>query len=90
MDSGIYLDYLDMSSLDNVSSSAAADFSNTSMPQCMDSSATLARLSLSSSAAANSIEKPPEPYADMIAKAILSSPSNMLQLKGIYDYISQK
>jgi hypothetical protein len=36
------------------------------------------------------IEKPPEPYADMIAKAILSSPSNMLQLKGIYDYISEK
>lgn len=36
------------------------------------------------------IDKPPEPYADMITKAIMSSPDQSLQLKEIYDYIEKK
>ena len=35
-------------------------------------------------------DKPPEPYADMIAKAIMSSGTNLMQLKDIYTYISIK
>lgn len=35
-------------------------------------------------------DKPPEPYADMISKAIMSSGTNLMQLKDIYSYISIK
>jgi hypothetical protein len=37
-----------------------------------------------------STDKPPEPYADIIAKAILSSDVNSMQLKDIYTYMSEK
>ncbi|RNA25117.1 forkhead box D3-B-like [Brachionus plicatilis] len=36
----------------------------------------------------SNFDKPPEPYADMIAKAIMSSGTNLMQLKDIYSYIS--
>lgn len=38
----------------------------------------------------SNFDKPPEPYADMIAKAIMSSGNNLMQLKDIYSYISFK
>ncbi|CAF0842778.1 unnamed protein product [Brachionus calyciflorus] len=34
-------------------------------------------------------DKPPEPYADMIAKAILTSEDNLMQLKDIYTYMTK-
>ena len=37
-----------------------------------------------------STDKPPEPYADIIAKAILSNTFNLMQLKEIYTYMSDK
>lgn len=37
-----------------------------------------------------STDKPPEPYADIIAKAILSNGFNLMQLKEIYAYMSEK
>ena len=62
-----------------------ATMTNTAVVKCSKSTS-----SSSITQHAISIDKPPEPYADMIAKAILSTPNNMLQLKGIYDYISNK
>lgn len=38
----------------------------------------------------NSNYKPPEPYADIISKAILSNPNSMMQLKEIYNFVSEK
>jgi hypothetical protein len=38
----------------------------------------------------SSNEKPPEPYAEIIAKAILSSSDNQMQLKDIYQYMIDK
>jgi hypothetical protein len=38
----------------------------------------------------NKIDKPPEPYADIIVKAILSSSEHSMQLKDIYKYMIEK
>jgi len=35
-------------------------------------------------------EKPPEPYANIIVKAILSTSNNVMQLKDIYSYMIEK
>lgn len=35
-------------------------------------------------------EKPPEPYANIIVKAILSTSHNVMQLKDIYNYMVEK
>lgn len=38
----------------------------------------------------NNGEKPPEPYANIIVKAILSTNNNVMQLKDIYNYMIEK
>jgi hypothetical protein len=38
----------------------------------------------------NKIDKPPEPYADIIVKAILSTSEHSMQLKDIYKYMIEK
>ena len=43
-----------------------------------------------SAAAALSGEKPPEPYANIIVKAILSTHNNVMQLKDIYNFMIEK
>ena len=43
-----------------------------------------------SAAAALSGEKPPEPYANIIVKAILSTNNNVMQLKDIYNFMIEK
>lgn len=72
------------------STASSSDTSTTGSNHVKFLDASLEANGLASSNCQNNGEKPPEPYANIIVKAILSTNNNVMQLKDIYSYMIEK